>query len=288
MKIRFLLSLPACLALVGCGGLNDPVNPKEPWTPGSQAAVVGSAPVVDRGAPTRQPGNPGFTAPAPVPTPAPVGPAINPGVIPPPHNPAVVPGSLPPPAYAGTLNGAASPTPAAPPAPGREALGNLPSLGGTTALTAGELITISFSDIVGLLPIEQRIREDGNVTLHFNLIVHAQGKTPGQLAEAIRNEYVPKYFNYLTVTVNTAERVIFVGGEVRNPSRQAHGGTKMTVTRAIDTAGGFTEFANRKAVQLIRANGDRVKINYDKAIKDPKKDPEVFPGDRVHVPASSW
>jgi protein involved in polysaccharide export with SLBB domain len=58
----------------------------------------------------------------------------------------------------------------------------------------------------------------------------------------------------------------------------------MTVTKAITTAGDFTDFANHKKVWLIRANGQRIKVNCNKAIQDSSQDPLVYPNDQIQVP----
>jgi protein involved in polysaccharide export with SLBB domain len=57
----------------------------------------------------------------------------------------------------------------------------------------------------------------------------------------------------------------------------------MTVTKAITTAGDFTDFANHRKVWLIRANGQRIKVNCNKAIQDSSLDPLVYPNDQIQV-----
>jgi hypothetical protein len=69
----------------------------------------------------------------------------------------------------------------------------------------------------------------------------------------------------------------------RQPGRQLYAG-QMTVTKAITTAGDFTDFANHKKVWLIRANGQRIKVNCNKAIQDSSQDPLVYPNDQIQVP----
>ncbi len=152
-------------------------------------------------------------------------------------------------------------------------------------LRPGESIKIIFSDLpreAGLQELPVRIGDDGKITLYYNITVQAAGKTPNQLQRDIRDKYVPKYFTRLTVTVKTDDRFYYVGGEVRLASRQVYVG-HMTVLRAIDTSGGFGEFADRTNIELRRANGQLIKVNGKKAIKNPKLDPEVFPGDQVFV-----
>jgi protein involved in polysaccharide export with SLBB domain len=58
----------------------------------------------------------------------------------------------------------------------------------------------------------------------------------------------------------------------------------MTVVGAIDTAGGFTDFAKRSRIQVTRASGKKMTVDYYKALKNPDKDIEIFPGDMIFVP----
>ena len=112
--------------------------------------------------------------------------------------------------------------------------------------------------------------------------VYAIGKTVSQLQDEIRNMYVPKLFVLLTVNIKTEDRVYYVGGEVRQPARQPYIGD-ITVLRAIDSVGGFTDFANRKKIELRRANGDVHIIRWDKARTNSKLDLKVYPNDQITV-----
>jgi polysaccharide export outer membrane protein len=180
-------------------------------------------------------------------------------------------------------------TPAPSPTPGTNSNALVPIINPlyatpTIVLKAGDLLTITYSDVPppGIPEARQRVGEDGKITLHLNVTVLAAGKTARQLEQEIRSEYVPKYYNYLTVSVKTEDRYYYVGGEVKIGSRQPYLG-EMTVLRAIDTAGGFTDFANRKTIELRRANGQKFKVNWYNAIKDAKLDLEVFPNDQIIV-----
>ena len=77
--------------------------------------------------------------------------------------------------------------------------------------------------------------------------------------------------------------LVFVGGEVKRegPNPYLPG---MTVLKAIQHAGGFTEFANRKKVRITREDGRQETINCDKAVKNPKFDKPIYPDDRIDVP----
>lgn len=152
----------------------------------------------------------------------------------------------------------------------------------------GEAITITLSDLpMGVQPIEERVKEDGTITLLQNQTFTAAGKSRRQLEQEIRERYVPKFYRNMTVSVQQQEntRFYFVGGEVRNPGRQVYLGP-MTVLKAIQSCGDFTDFANRRKVQLFRSNGTMETINAKRALQDPSLDLPVYPGDRIHVPRS--
>jgi polysaccharide export outer membrane protein len=154
-------------------------------------------------------------------------------------------------------------------------------------LHPGDPLTITFADVPPLVMQEQRVRipEDGIITLPYNVRVKAAGKTTSQLEKDIRDAYVPGLFVNLTAIVRTEERAFFVDGEVKAPGRQVYAG-EMTVMRAIGTAGGFTDFANRKKIELRRQNGQKFVVNYQKAIDNPDLDLPVYPNDHIIVKRS--
>jgi protein involved in polysaccharide export with SLBB domain len=163
-----------------------------------------------------------------------------------------------------------------------------PITGYTTAevprFHVGDTVIVSLSGLPQEIPMHQEpIKEDGTITMPDIGHVQAAGKTAGELQNEIYNLYVPKLYRHLTVTINPGERVYYVTGEVKAPGRQLYAG-QMTVTKAITTAGDFTDFANHKKVWLIRANGQRIKVNCNKAIQDSSLDPLVYPNDQVQVP----
>ena len=134
-------------------------------------------------------------------------------------------------------------------------------------------------------PTDERVKEDGTITLMLNKTFKADGKTHAELAKEIRATYVPDYFVNMTVTIQpvTATQFYYVGGEVKEENRQVYIGS-ITVTKAIQSAKGFTDFARKNKVELTRADGRKYVINFIKAQKDPTLDLEIFPGDKIWVP----
>lgn len=152
-----------------------------------------------------------------------------------------------------------------------------------TTYHPGDRVVIEFADNTGLpSPWPQTVREDGSITLPLNQTVVAAGKRKSALEQAIHDVYVPKILRRLTVNVQSEDRTYFVTGEVRTPGQKPHPGS-ITALKAIGAAGDFTDFANRSNIEVIRANGDKVKMNAKDAQRDPSLDVPVYPGDTVHV-----
>lgn len=131
---------------------------------------------------------------------------------------------------------------------------------------------------------EITIDENGEVSLPLIGIVKATGLTPSQLQERVAANYVPRFYVRCNVTVIVLQRFFYVGGEVRGPSR--YGWTEdVTLLKAINTACGFTDYANRRKVELVR-NGQRSPIDFEELRRDPTKDFPIQPGDTIWVPRS--
>ena len=155
----------------------------------------------------------------------------------------------------------------------------------TDSLEPGNHITITFSGLSTIpVPYVCRIREDGTISPpYLKTPVTAAGKTIGELESELEQAYVPDIYKTINVTIKTADRFFYVGGEVRQPSRQIFIG-RITVTQAIQSAGDFTDFADQRSVRVIRANNGRVDIvDCRAALDDPTKDLIVYPGDNIVV-----
>jgi polysaccharide biosynthesis/export protein VpsN len=159
-----------------------------------------------------------------------------------------------------------------------------------STLRIGDYITIAFTDIpVGpattTMTREQRIRipDDGTIVLPYNVRVQAAGRSTSQLESEIRAKYVPDLFQSLTAMVTPEARFYYVGGEVKLPGKQAYVGN-VTVLRAIETAGGFTDFARKSNIEVRRSNGKVEHVNWKRARKKSSLDLDIFPNDHVIVP----
>jgi protein involved in polysaccharide export with SLBB domain len=152
-----------------------------------------------------------------------------------------------------------------------------------TTYRQGDKIIIDFADNPSIPPSwPQTVREDGTITLPFNQTLIAADKKKGELEQEIHKLYVPRLLRRLTVNVRAEERSYFVRGEVKNPGQKPHTGS-ITALKAVSAAGDFTDFANRRKIEIIRANGQKFEMNGKQALADPSKDVPVYPGDTVYV-----
>jgi len=156
-------------------------------------------------------------------------------------------------------------------------------------LRPGERIRVVFNDIPDSpVPTEEVIPEDGRIILPRGVEVVVIGKKRTDVEKEIARIYVEEKKLYRKITANIERMASFisVGGEVRNPSSVMFRGD-MTVTAAIASAGGFSEYANRSGVIVTRAaNKKQIKVNVRRAVNNPELDLILYPGDQIHVPRS--
>lgn len=133
------------------------------------------------------------------------------------------------------------------------------------------------------------VRPDGKISMPLLNDIPAAGLTPLALKDSI-TEKLKKYIAdprvTVVVTAMNSQRV-FVTGEV------LHSGPmtllpQMTMLQALSQAG-FTQFANLKAIYLLRSvNGRQQKLpfNYKEVVKGNHPEQNIFlkPGDTVVVP----
>jgi polysaccharide export outer membrane protein len=134
------------------------------------------------------------------------------------------------------------------------------------------------------------VRPDGKISLALLNDVQATGRTPMQLGSDI-TEKLKNFISEPQVTVIVARinsQRIFVVGEVPRTGSYTLL-PNMTAVDAISSAGGFTPFAKRTKIYILRKeNGKMTSIpfNYKEVVKNRKSDQDVVlkPGDRIVVP----
>lgn len=144
--------------------------------------------------------------------------------------------------------------------------------------------------VFGIDDLNSEIQVDAGGGLSFPLVgtIKASGLTPDQLARKLESELRGRYVRNPNVTVNlqeTVSQVVTVDGQVDQPGLYPVVG-RMTLIRAVATAGGTSEFAKLEDVVVFRTvNGQKMAGLYNlKAIRRGNyEDPEIFANDIIIV-----
>lgn len=155
-----------------------------------------------------------------------------------------------------------------------------PATASTEAVVFGESeYRMGPEDVIGVLVWKQPdlsttvvVRPDGKISLALLGELEATGKTALQLQDEITKrlrQYVSDpMVNVVVKEINSPK--ISVLGQVRKPDRY-HIKQRLTVLDAIALAGGFTDFAKRDKITIIRNSGPdkiRIQINLKKLVQD--------------------
>ena len=134
------------------------------------------------------------------------------------------------------------------------------------------------------------VRTDGNISLPLIHEVKVSGMTPVQIQDAVTEKLKAFITNpQVTVTVtDIRSKRAFITGEVARPGGYSLN-TETTVLQLIAQAGGFTPFAKRDNIVILRfASGKQERIPFKyKAVVHGKsfgQNISLQPGDTVVVP----
>jgi polysaccharide biosynthesis/export protein len=130
------------------------------------------------------------------------------------------------------------------------------------------------------------VRPDGKITMPLIGDVQAAGLTPLRLSDQLKqalSEYVKEPDVTVEVLQVNSKKYSISGGVNRPGQFPLVVATK--VFDALNLAGGFRDFANKKDILIIRADGKRFHFNYNAYIKGKKLDQniELQNGDTVIV-----
>ena len=132
-----------------------------------------------------------------------------------------------------------------------------------------------------------QVRSDGMATIALVGDVRAAGQTPEALAADIRTG-LARFVDEPHVVVRVAaplSRRFYIVGQVRGPGMYELRANQ-TYLQALAVAGGFTDFADRDDVRIIRRSGAGATIepDYDAIVEGEAPDPLIEPGDTIVVP----
>jgi polysaccharide export outer membrane protein len=134
------------------------------------------------------------------------------------------------------------------------------------------------------------VRTDGNISLPLINEVKVSGMTPLQIQDMVA-EKLKGFLNNPQVTVTVIEirsKRAFITGEVARPGTYSLN-AQTTVLQLIAQAGGFTPFAKKDSIVVLRTEDgrqSRLKFKYNEVVQGKKTDQNIalHPGDTVVVP----
>ncbi|HLX42825.1 MAG TPA: polysaccharide biosynthesis/export family protein [Bryobacteraceae bacterium] len=130
------------------------------------------------------------------------------------------------------------------------------------------------------------VRPDGKITLPLIGDLQAGGLTPDRLTAQLK-QALSEYVKQPDVTVEVIQvnsKRYTVTGEVNRPNAYPMV-VAVHVFDAINIAGGFREFANKKDILVLRGDGKRFHFNYQEYVKGKNVDKNILleNGDTVIV-----
>ena len=161
----------------------------------------------------------------------------------------------------------------------------LPNADNAASLRPGDNLVIVLQGIPDPSSNQVQIDDKGLISLPFIGTQKAAGQTTALFAQQVRDTYIAKkIYTQVDVSVTVTERYVYVGGEVARPGRVVWA-PDITVSKAVQAAGGFAIYARPGQVTLVR-DGVSYLIDVTLAQKNPAEDPRLLPGDSLNVPKS--
>ena len=140
-----------------------------------------------------------------------------------------------------------------------------------SAITAGR---------IGIL-----VNPDGTVRMPLIGTVKIAGLTVQEATNLLINEY-SKYIKNAHMYLEVLNKRVYVLGEVRRPGKIPITNEVMSVIEAIADAGGFTDFAKRNQIKIIRGTPSHpivVDVDLTKLNKLSRANLTLYPNDVVYV-----
>ncbi len=154
-------------------------------------------------------------------------------------------------------------------------------------LRAGDPVVIQLRGIPREDRFEFHVDAEGFIDLPFIPPIEATGKTASELQRAIHRSYLDEQiYRDVTVNVTIPAQNYFVRGEVRQPGRYPKI-SGLTALQAIASAGGYTEYANPRRINIIR-DGVTTRHNARDMERNPELDVVIEAGDIIIVPRTMF
>lgn len=161
------------------------------------------------------------------------------------------------------------------------ALGD-PGTGFQHKLAIGDEVMTSLRGIPNPEDIRNVVDATGHITVPYIGQIHVAGLAASEVARLIEETYInEQIFKNINVIVVSEDKSFFVQGEVNRQGRIRLSG-EVTLLKAISEAGGYTPFANRRNVKVIRGD-DVLFFNARDIANGREEDPVIQANDIIEV-----
>lgn len=154
------------------------------------------------------------------------------------------------------------------------------------SLNRGDVIVVELRGI----PIPEKLQgevDDSGFNLPLIGRVRIDGKTTFEAEKLIEKTYIDGgYYTKINVIISKQADEYFVTGEVNKQDKYFMMGDR-SLLQAITGAGGYTDFAKKNRVKVMRGRGKDKQILYfdcERIEQGKDKDPLIKPGDIIEVP----
>lgn len=132
------------------------------------------------------------------------------------------------------------------------------------------------------------VRTDGFISLPLVGDIAAVGKSPSQLQKSIENSLTKfiKDPRCAVIVVEPRSKRFYVEGQVVRPGFFLLD-QEMNLTQAISLAGGFTQWADKNSIVILRTMEGRqvrIKADYGRIVKGKDRNIAVHAGDTIIIP----
>jgi polysaccharide export outer membrane protein len=155
-------------------------------------------------------------------------------------------------------------------------------------LKRGGQVSIFLRGIPSPEEVIEIIDDLGSVSLPLIGTVEIAGLTTADAEDKIARMYMDSgYYKSITVNLVAEREEYFVRGEVKTPGAYEIAGDR-SLLRAITAAGGYTDYARRSRIRIMRQGQDTIVVNAGKIEQGHEPDPLIEPGDIIIVPKKFW
>lgn len=154
-------------------------------------------------------------------------------------------------------------------------------------LRNGDQVEISLTGIPEPAKISNVVKASGFVTLPLVGAVKIAGLTTARAEELIRSAYInQQFYKSIDVIVVAQTGEFYVRGEVKKEGVFPISGD-ITLAQGIIMAGGYTDYAKKWEVNLIRGSETTI-YDAEKSEKGEAENPFIRTGDVIVVPRRKW